>query len=47
MNKLAAKIKEMRIEKGLNCSQLAKEVGVGVASICNIESGRRKEIKYG
>ena len=38
MNNLNAKLKELRIDKGLSIQALSKEVKIGVASICRWEN---------
>ena len=40
----AEKLKQLREEKGLSQSDLARKVGVGRSTICSYESGRRTKL---
>lgn len=40
MRKLSAKLKELRLDKGLSMNELSKELGVGIATISRWENGQ-------
>lgn len=42
MNKFAERLKELRLEKGLNISGLGKEVGINYTNLIRWESGERQ-----
>ena len=38
---LGARLRELRVERGMSLSELARRAGVGKGSLSEIESGRR------
>lgn len=42
MNKFAERLKVLRLEKGINQTQLGKQLGYGYTAIANYENGRNE-----